>query len=83
MEGNYVCQEFFRACPCILQQEISPLCELTGLPEVDMVVSVGGVVLCKNRYKRRKFRIPILGINTGDWVLAAINYADWKKHYRR
>lgn len=79
--GGELClpENFFQSLPKSLQQEISPLCELTeSLPEVDMVVSVGGDgTFLRTAATVGDSGIPVLGINTGRLgFLAAINYAD-------
>lgn len=79
--GGELClpENFFQSLPRSLQQEISPLCELTeSLPEVDMVVSVGGDgTFLRTAATVGDSGIPVLGINTGRLgFLAAINYAD-------
>src|SRR5690554_4033844 len=79
--GGELClpENFFQSLPKMLQQKISPLCELTeSLPKVDMVVSVGGDgTFLRTATTVGDRGIPVLGINTGRLgFLAAINYAD-------
>ena len=79
--GGELClpENFFQSLPVPLQQRIAPLCELTEtLPEVDMVVSVGGDgTFLRTAATVGNSGIPVLGINTGRLgFLAAINYAD-------
>lgn len=79
--GGELClpENFFQSLPKMLQQKISPLCELTeSLPDVDMVVSVGGDgTFLRTATTVGDRGIPVLGINTGRLgFLAAINYAD-------
>jgi NAD+ kinase len=76
----YVSEHFFRTLPEDIQQYIGTLCELFSeqLPEVDMVVSVGG----DGTFLRTALAVgssgtPVLGINTGRLgFLAAVNYSD-------
>ncbi len=79
--GGELClpEIFFQSLPLSVQQQVAPLCTLTGtLSEVDMVVSVGGDgTFLRTAATVRDSGIPVLGINTGRLgFLAAINYAD-------
>lgn len=79
--GGELClpENFFQSLPNALKQDIAPLCELTeSLPDVDMVVSVGGDgTFLRTAATVGDSGIPILGINTGRLgFLAAINYDD-------
>mgnify|MGYP000999233520 FL=1 len=72
-------ENFFLSLPGYIQQKIGPLCELAEtLPQVDMVVSVGGDgTFLRTATTVGNTGIPILGINTGRLgFLAAINYSD-------
>jgi NAD+ kinase len=75
----YLPENFFLTLPGYIQQRVGPLCELAEtLPQVDMVVSVGGDgTFLRTATTVGDSGIPILGINTGRLgFLAAINYAD-------
>ena len=75
----YLPENFFLTLPAYIQQRVGPLCELAeSLPQVDMVVSVGGDgTFLRTATTVGDSGIPILGINTGRLgFLAAINYAD-------
>jgi NAD+ kinase len=76
----FMSEDFFRSLPEDTQQYIGTFCELFDkqLPNVDMVVSVGG----DGTFLRAASVVgnsgtPVLGINTGRLgFLAAINYSD-------
>lgn len=75
----YLLENFFNSLPPLIRQRIAPLCVLEEvLPEVDMVVSVGGDgTFLRTAGTVANSGIPILGINTGRLgFLAAINYSD-------
>ena len=75
----YLPENFFLTLPAYIQQRVGPLCELAeSLPQVDMVVSVGGDgTFLRTATTVGDSGIPILGINTGRLgFLAAINYDD-------
>ncbi|MDD4697301.1 MAG: NAD(+)/NADH kinase, partial [Fermentimonas sp.] len=72
-------ENFYITLPGNLRQKIDPICELAEtLPDVDMVVSVGGDgTFLRTAATVGNTGIPILGINTGRLgFLAAINYSD-------
>jgi NAD+ kinase len=72
-------ENFFLSLPGYIQQKVGPLCELAEtLPQVDMVVSVGGDgTFLRTATTVGDSGIPVLGINTGRLgFLAAINYSD-------
>src|SRR5574344_1895446 len=72
-------ENFFLSLPGHIQQKVGPLCELAEtLPQVDMVVSVGGDgTFLRTATTVGDSGIPVLGINTGRLgFLAAINYSD-------
>jgi len=75
----YLPENFFLTLPGHIQQRVVPLCELAEtLPQVDMVVSVGGDgTFLRTAATVGDSGIPVLGINTGRLgFLAAVNYAD-------
>ncbi len=75
----YLPENFFLTLPGHIQQRVGPLCELAEtLPQVDMVVSVGGDgTFLRTAATVGDSGIPVLGINTGRLgFLAAVNYAD-------
>lgn len=79
--GGELClpEIFFQSLPRALQERIAPLCQLLEtLPEVDMVVSVGGDgTFLRTAATVGDSGIPVLGINTGRLgFLSAINYVD-------
>ena len=77
--------DFFLSLPGHIQQRVGPLCERAEtLPQVDMVVSVGGDgTFLRTAATVGDSGIPILGINTGRLgFLAAINYADVEETLR-
>ena len=75
----YLPGNFFQSLPGNIRQKIEPICELAEkLPQVDIVVSVGGDgTFLRTAASVGNSGIPVLGINTGRLgFLAAINYAD-------
>jgi len=81
----YLPENFFLTLPMHIQQRVGPLCELSEtLPQVDMVVSVGGDgTFLRTAATVGDSGIPVLGINTGRLgFLAAINYADVEETLR-
>lgn len=79
--GGELClpENFYQSLPLSTRQQVDPLCKLTEtLPEVDMVVSVGGDgTFLRTAATVGNSGIPVLGINTGRLgFLAAINYSD-------
>ncbi|MCE5205245.1 MAG: NAD kinase [Porphyromonadaceae bacterium] len=75
----YLPENFFLSLTGHIQQKVGLLCELVEtLPDVDMVVSVGGDgTFLRTATTVGDSGIPVLGINTGRLgFLAAINYAD-------
>jgi NAD+ kinase len=81
----YLPENFFLTLPGHIQQRVGPLCELAEtIPQVDMVVSVGGDgTFLRTAVTVGDSGIPVLGINTGRLgFLAAINYADVEETLR-
>ena len=81
----YLPENFFLTLPGHIQQRVGPLCELAEtIPQVDMVVSVGGDgTFLRTAATVGDSGIPVLGINTGRLgFLAAINYADVEETLR-
>lgn len=79
MSQLYLPGTFFLTLPEEIQQRIKPICTLFDeLPDVDMVVSVGGDgTFLRTASTVGNSGIPMLGINTGRLgFLAAINFAD-------
>ncbi|MFA6853879.1 MAG: NAD kinase [Bacteroidales bacterium] len=75
----YLPENFYISLPGNIRQLLDPICELAEtLPDVDMVVSVGGDgTFLRTAATVGDTGIPILGINTGRLgFLAAINYSD-------
>lgn len=75
----YLPENFYLSLPGYIQQKVGPISELVEtLPQVDMVVSVGGDgTFLRTAATVGDSGIPVLGINTGRLgFLAAINYAD-------
>ena len=72
-------ENFYITLPANIRQKIDPICQLAEtLPDVDMVVSVGGEgTFLRTSATVGDSGIPVLGINTGRLgFLAAINYSD-------
>lgn len=75
----YLPENFFITLPSASRQKLEPLCTIVEkLPDVDMVVSVGGDgTFLRTSATVGDSGIPVLGINTGRLgFLAAINYSD-------
>lgn len=79
--GGDLClpENFFLTLPMYVRQKLTPICSIVEeLPDVDMVVSVGGDgTFLRTSTTVGDSGIPVLGINTGRLgFLAAINYSD-------
>ncbi len=79
--GGELClpENFFITLPGVIRQKLANICTIVEeLPDVDMVVSVGGDgTFLRTASTVGDTGIPVLGINTGRLgFLAAINYSD-------